>query len=111
MASRGLGDADLRGLLARNVLAARKEANLSQSQVAAKATIHNTEISRIERGLRDPRMSTIVRLARALRVPPGSLIESGPQPPPPPVVPLATATLLHSPRSGLRAADDTPSAT
>jgi transcriptional regulator with XRE-family HTH domain len=39
------------------------------------AGTHASEISRLERGLRDPRLSTIVRLARALDVPVAVLVD------------------------------------
>jgi transcriptional regulator with XRE-family HTH domain len=57
---------DPRVLFGRNALAARKAAHLSQSQVAAKSGIHVTEVSRIEHGRRDPRLSTMIRLAQAV---------------------------------------------
>lgn len=47
----------------------------SMSDLAGIAKTHASEISRLERGLRDPRLSTIVRLARALEVPAGDLLE------------------------------------
>lgn len=60
---------------AENVAAARAASGLSQSQVSRCSGIHVTEVSRIERGIRDPRLSTIVRLAHALRVRPGQLLD------------------------------------
>jgi transcriptional regulator with XRE-family HTH domain len=47
---------------------------LSMNELACMAGTHASEISRLERGLRDPRLSTIVRLA-ALEVPVGQLFE------------------------------------
>ena len=41
----------------------------SMSDLARAAGTHASEVSRLERGLRDPRLSTMVRLARALEVP------------------------------------------
>jgi transcriptional regulator with XRE-family HTH domain len=60
---------------AANVRAARDAAGLTQEQVADASGIHATEVSRIERGLRDPRVSTMLRLAGALRVPASRLID------------------------------------
>jgi transcriptional regulator with XRE-family HTH domain len=60
---------------ARNVAAARARRRLTQSQVSERSGIHFTEVSRIERGLRDPRLTTVVRLARALKVRPGHLLD------------------------------------
>ena len=48
---------------------------LSMSELARIAGTHASEISRLERGLRDPRLSTIARLARALEGPVGQLLE------------------------------------
>jgi transcriptional regulator with XRE-family HTH domain len=61
--------------LAGNAARLRHKKQLSQSQVAHRSGIHVTEVSRIERGLRDPRLSTLVRLARALQVKPGQLLD------------------------------------
>ena len=60
---------------ARNLKIERKSREISQEALAAKANVHRTEISLLERGGRDPRLSTIVRLARALEVPPSCLLE------------------------------------
>jgi transcriptional regulator with XRE-family HTH domain len=62
-------------LFARNVAQARKQGGLSQTQVSVRSGVHPTEVSRIERGLRDPRLSTLVRLAHALEVEPGQLLD------------------------------------
>jgi len=43
-------------------------------QLSDLSGLHMTEISRLERGTRDPRLSTVVRLARALEVAPGELL-------------------------------------
>jgi transcriptional regulator with XRE-family HTH domain len=60
---------------ARNVATIRTRQKLSQTQVSTRSGIHATEVSRIERGLRDPRLSTVVRLARALEVRPARLLD------------------------------------
>lgn len=60
---------------AQTVARARAEKGLSQTQVTARSGIHPAEVSRIERGLRDPRLSTLIRLARALSVEPGRLLD------------------------------------
>lgn len=59
---------------AANVKRARSEAGMTQEQVADASGIHVTEVSRIERGLRDPRVSTLLRLASALNVPASHLV-------------------------------------
>jgi transcriptional regulator with XRE-family HTH domain len=60
---------------ARNVAQARTRAGMTQEDVAGRSGVHPTEVSRIERGQRDPRVSTVVRLAAALGVPPGRLFD------------------------------------
>jgi transcriptional regulator with XRE-family HTH domain len=47
----------------------------SQEQLGAACNLHPTEISRLERAVREPRLSTIVRLARALKVSPAELLK------------------------------------
>ncbi|MGH2715185.1 MAG: helix-turn-helix domain-containing protein [Thermoleophilaceae bacterium] len=52
----------------KNLREARERAGLSQEQLAAKSNLHPTEISRLERARREPRLGTIVRLARGLGI-------------------------------------------
>jgi transcriptional regulator with XRE-family HTH domain len=68
---------DQRDLFARNLRAARREAGLSQERLGVLARLHRTEISLLERGERDPKLSTILRLAEALGVPAAALVSSG----------------------------------
>ena len=56
-----------------NLAHERQRRCLSMSELARIAGTHASEISRLERGLRDPRLSTIARLAHALEVPIGAL--------------------------------------
>jgi transcriptional regulator with XRE-family HTH domain len=60
---------------AANVRARRVAAGLSQEQLSRLTDLHPTEISRIERAVREPRLSTIVRVARALEITPSELLE------------------------------------
>ena len=53
----------------------RVRAGLSQERLAAVCRLHRTEVSLLERGARDPRLSTIVRVAGGLSVPPAALLE------------------------------------
>ena len=53
----------------------RVRAELSQERLGFRAGLHRTEISLLERGERDPRLSTVVRVARALGVTPGDLLD------------------------------------
>jgi transcriptional regulator with XRE-family HTH domain len=63
------------GKLGPNLREARLKLELSQEQVAERSGVHATEVSRIEAGKRDPRVSTVERLARAVKMPPGQLLE------------------------------------
>jgi transcriptional regulator with XRE-family HTH domain len=56
-----------------NLRKARKAANLSQQELGLRCDVHRTEVSLLERGGREPRLGTIVKLAGALGVTPGSL--------------------------------------
>jgi len=62
------------GDLGTNLREARKRAGLTQEEVAGRSGVHPTEVSRIEGGKRDPKVSTLIRLAHALGVPPGELL-------------------------------------
>jgi transcriptional regulator with XRE-family HTH domain len=48
---------------------------MTQEDVSRVSGIHSTEVSRIERGLRDPRVSTLLKLADAIGVQPSTLID------------------------------------
>jgi len=63
------------GKLGSNLRDARKKLDLSQEEVAERSGVHATEVSRIEAGKRDPRVSTVERLARAVELRPGQLLE------------------------------------
>jgi transcriptional regulator with XRE-family HTH domain len=60
---------------ARNLREARLQSGFSQEELAERCQLHATEISRLERGVREPRLSTIVRLARGLKIPVADLVE------------------------------------
>ena len=66
---------DIRQRLARNVTRLRKEAGWSQEAFADHAGIHRTYISDIERGARNPTIEIVDRIAKALRVKPGALLD------------------------------------
>jgi len=59
---------------ARNLRSQRKRMGLSQEALGASCDLHRTEISLLERGKREPRLSTIVRLARGLGIEPRDLL-------------------------------------
>jgi transcriptional regulator with XRE-family HTH domain len=53
----------------------RAEHGISQDQLARKTGVHATAIGRLERGAREPRLTTILRLASGLDVRPGRLVD------------------------------------
>jgi transcriptional regulator with XRE-family HTH domain len=59
----------------KNLARFRKAAELSQEEVSARASVHRTEISQLERGLRVPRIDTVAKLAGALEIDPGDLFD------------------------------------
>jgi transcriptional regulator with XRE-family HTH domain len=63
------------GKLGANLRDARKKLGLTQEEVANRSGVHATEVSRIEAGKRDPKVSTLERLAAAVEVPPARLLE------------------------------------
>ena len=63
------------GNLGKNLRSTRKKLGLTQEQVSERSGVQAGEISRIETGKRDPQVSTIERLAKALDVPPGRLLD------------------------------------
>lgn len=52
----------------------RAERSMSQDDLADRTDMHPTAIGRIERGKREPRLTTILRIARGLDVQPGALL-------------------------------------
>lgn len=59
---------------AANLRMRRHAAGLSQEALGAACGLHRTEISLLERAAREPRLSTIVKLARGLEIEPGDLL-------------------------------------
>ena len=59
---------------AANLVHHRKRAGLSQEEVGVMASLHRTEISQLERGLRVARIDTLVKLAAAIGVTPDELL-------------------------------------
>jgi transcriptional regulator with XRE-family HTH domain len=53
----------------------RARQGLSQDQLSDNTDVHPTAIGRFERGAREPRLTTILRLARGLGVRPGELVD------------------------------------
>ncbi len=52
----------------------RKRLKLSQEQLALHAEVDRTFVSQIERGVRQPTLTTLVKLSRVLQVAPSTLV-------------------------------------
>lgn len=61
-------------VFAANLRRERRLAGLNQEQAAARAQIHRTEVSLLERCGRIPRIDTLLKLAGALEVGPSELL-------------------------------------
>ena len=57
-----------------NLRRARRLAGLSQDELGQRASLNRTEISKLEKGDRAPRLETIVKLAGGLEVDPCALL-------------------------------------
>ncbi len=60
--------------VAEHVVDIRIRRNLSQEALAKKARINRVTLARLERALHPPRLDTLERIARALRVPLAQLV-------------------------------------
>ncbi len=58
-----------------NLARIRKRADMSQEETAVRASVHRTEVSHLERGLRLARADTVAKLSAALEVDPGDFFE------------------------------------
>ena len=65
---------DSRHVVGKNVRKMREELGLSQEQLAFETELHRTYISGVERGVRNPTVLVIDRLAKALKVAPHRLL-------------------------------------
>jgi transcriptional regulator with XRE-family HTH domain len=52
----------------KNLAYQRKRADLSQEELSVRASLHRTEISHLERGLRVARVDTLVKLVASLEI-------------------------------------------
>ena len=66
---------DIQARLGKNLRRLRKEKELSQEAFAFEAKIHRTYVSDLERGARNPTISVVQKLAVALGVKAGQLLD------------------------------------
>jgi len=57
-----------------NVRAARQAKGWTQEDLSERTGLAVVQVSRVERGAREIRLTTLLRLIRALEVPPGDLL-------------------------------------
>lgn len=65
--------------LGRNLKLLRQQAGWSQEELAAKAGLHRTYISGIERGVRNPTLVIVEQIANALNVTAADLLQTPPE--------------------------------
>ncbi len=70
---------DVRRRVGRNLKRFRRELGLSQEEFAFKAGLHRTYISGVERGVRNPTILVLEKIALALGVPSAKLLEDVPR--------------------------------
>jgi len=58
-----------------NLRRVRRREGLSQEELAVRASLHRTEVGRLEGGDRACRIDTLIRLAGAMAVPPAELLD------------------------------------
>ena len=66
---------DVRAKLAKNLISLRQAKGWSQEDLADEAGLHRTYVSGIERKVRNPTITVLERLAKALKVAPGRLLD------------------------------------
>ena len=66
---------DVRKRLARNMRKVRTERGLSQEQLAFDCELHRTYISGVERGVRNPTVTVVEKIATALKVTASDLLQ------------------------------------
>ncbi len=67
---------DIRRRVGLNLRHYREKAGLSQEALGFECGLHRTYISGVERGVRNPTVAVLAKLATVLRIPPERLLES-----------------------------------
>jgi transcriptional regulator with XRE-family HTH domain len=104
-----MGDRQTEGVAERfgdNLRRIRRREGLSQEELAVRASLHRTEIGKLENTERVPRIDTLIQLAGAMAVPAGELLDGiywvpGPEP-------RGTFTFSSGPRARSQRQPTTP---
>ena len=67
---------DLRRLIGQNVRRYRTRLGISQEELGFRSDLHRTYVSGVERGVRNPTVLIVGRLAKALEVEPPVLLQA-----------------------------------
>ena len=67
---------DILQTIAGNLRRIRKEKGLSQEELAFECGVHRTYVSGVERGIRNPTVTIVAKIADALEVPASVLLEA-----------------------------------
>ena len=68
---------DIRKQVGLNVRRLREKRGLTQEELGFEAGIHPTYISGVERGVRNPTLTLVEKIAKALGVPVATLVRAG----------------------------------
>jgi len=66
---------DIKAVVGKNVRQYREAKGFSQEQLAFDADLHRTYVSGVERGIRNPTVLIVAKLATALGIAPSKLLE------------------------------------
>lgn len=66
---------DAREIFGANLRRERDRLGLTQENLGDSCDLYMSEISRLENAKRDARLTTIVKLAKGLKIPPGQLLD------------------------------------
>lgn len=69
-----MGSEDVAAIFGDNLARCRRSADITQEELSIRASLHRTEVSQLERGLRVPRIDTLVKLAKSLECDPNELL-------------------------------------
>lgn len=59
---------DIAGIFGDNLARERRAAGFAQEELSVRSSLHRTEVSQLERGLRVPRIDTLIKLAASLEI-------------------------------------------